>query len=613
MKLRTMKNVVQYLILVLLIFFCAQTANQQPIDQREENGSELWMMRYNRPVAKEYFVSSTSPDGFIWKTSKVKPESEELYVYYHLKLKGPVEGLTFDYNATGDASLMPISLLDAAANELWRFDGQGGSTKKVELNDLKVRGQIVFRIGSGKSVEWPAGWSHAISNLNITVDNKKPVPDSTGFILVDNITEFRGYAGEDHVKIRLKPGTYQIDKAFCTRFIEFTGQHSYYDLNGASIMVDTRLFSQTSLARGSGEKTLYCVLELLGDHSTMEGLYVETYGDQPGIQSKNKVFNITGTGVTLRNAELRTSGSSPWGYGSFYGLGGGDVRKMNGIRVGWPAKDVKLIGCRVHMRAMGHAIFVQGAENTLIEDCHVDGLLRTTNDILAETSGYAFDRDFKAGKGGYVEGVTVAEDGKFLPGEMFSLSEDGIRMYPMMGREHLTGSTRIINCTVDKMRRGICTGLSTAGDMVINSQVTNCIATGFNVGNSDTLINCRADALYAEAFCIPYTDAHNAMVDMEILDSRRGMKNNLLAKINGTDHRVTVRTSDSSFIPDNLAIELSTPKGYGTYSRSPAPNAENIRLSNQTPARVLLLPGTINSQIESEGKVEKWKLAKTKR
>ena len=69
-----------------------------------------------------------------------------------------------------------------------------------------------------------------------------------------------------------------------------------------------------------------------------------------------------------------TSGSSPWGYGSFFGISGGVVRKMNGIRIGSPAKNTRLIGAQVHMRAMGHAIFVQGAVDTLIEDCHVDGL-----------------------------------------------------------------------------------------------------------------------------------------------------------------------------------------------------------------------------------------------
>lgn len=182
---------------------------------------------------------------------------------------------------------------------------------------------------------------------------------------------------------------------------------------------------------------------------------------------------------------------------------------MNGIRVGYPAKNAKLIGCKVHMRAMGHAIFLQGAENTLIEDCHVDGLLRTTNAILKETSGYLFDRDFYAlkpkheHKPGYVEGTIIGRDGKILPNEIISLSEDGIRMYPEYNG-HKTLNTTVKNCTVTQMRRGICTGLSTSGDKIIDCVVRNCVATGYNIGNADTVINCSADAKYAEAFCVPY-------------------------------------------------------------------------------------------------------------
>ena len=67
--------------------------------------------------------------------------------------------------------------------------------------------------------------------------------------------------------------------------------------------------------------------------------------------------------------------------------------------------DADLVG----IGAMGHAIFIQGADNTLVEDCHVDGLLRTTDHILAEKSGFgslaSFSRCFKA-----VEGITP---GKF--------------------------------------------------------------------------------------------------------------------------------------------------------------------------------------------------------
>lgn len=430
-------------------------------------------------------------------------------------------------------------------------------------------------------------------NVNVSRD---------GFILVDNLPELKKYIGQDDVKVRLKKGNYQIDNATSIRFIQFTGKNSHYDLNGVRFMVDTKLFSRTDLTKSEDGNSMYCAIEISGDKVTLEGLYIETYGGQPGRQSKNKLFNIIGSDVTIKNIEVRTAGSSPWGYGSLYGLGGGDVRKMNGIRVGYPAKNVKLIGCTVHMRAMGHAIFLQGAENTLIEDCHVDGLLRTTDDILAETSGYCFDKNFYAGKGGYVEGTIIGKDGKILPGEIISLSEDGIRMYPDM-KGHLTKNTTIKNCTVTNMRRGICTGLSTSGDKVINCRVSNCVATGFNVGNSDTLINCSSDARYAEAFCIPYTKAKNAYVEMNILDSRDGIANSMLAKINGTGHQVIIKTSNPDFIPKEMAVKLSTKEGYGNFNRNVKLNAIDIKLNNQTNTEIWIYPGSENPDIKSHGRV----------
>lgn len=433
-----------------------------------------------------------------------------------------------------------------------------------------------------------------------------PTRAQDDFIQISDLKALRAYADKDQVKVRLQPGFYQLDSADCKQFIQFTGNNSVYDLTGVHIMVDTRLFTRTDLSPGLHDGRMYCAIAIHGDSVLMEGPYIETYGNHPGVQSRNKIFNITGSNVTLKNAEIRTSGSNPWGYGSLYGISGGVVRKMNGIRVAWPATNVKLIGCRVHMRAMGHAIFVQGAKNTVIRDCHVDGLLRTTDDILAEKFGHAFDNGFKAGKGGYIEGVTVADDGTILPGQMLSLSEDGIRMYPRAQKDEdtETGSTTIIDCTVTNMRRGICTGLSRASDKIINCEVTNCIATGFNVGGGDMLINCRADAKYSEALCLPYTNAKNASVDLMILDSRVRMGNNLLAKINGSGHRVRLWAMDNSFVPEDLLIKFSIKEGYGGPRGNSLPIAEKIKLDNETSAGVLLMPGADDLQITSVGDVK---------
>ncbi len=566
----------------------------------QKRSDDSWTIRYNRNSVEQAFDVTLTPDGFSIKSNG--DIAENSYAYCHLHLDRPIHAISFDYRSTGRLDVAPLSLLDAAANELWRSDGQPDASEVVNLQDINVQGELIFKMGTrelGRNI------GHAISAIKYAFDDQKIVVDDKGFIQVNDLKTLRGYANQNNVKVRLLPGSYQLDKAYCKQFIQFTGDNSVYDLTGASILVDTKLFTRKDLSPGMNDGRMYCAIAIHGNNVQMEGPYVETYGDTPGIQSRNKIFNLTGKDITLKNAEVRTSGSSPWGYGSFYGLGGGDVRKMNGIRIAWPGENIKLIGCKVHMRAMGHAIFVQGAKNTLIEDCHVDGLLRTTDDILAETSGYAFDKGFKAHKGGYIEGVIVAEDGTFLPGEMFSCSEDGIRIYPQAQKSSntLTGSTTIKNCTVTQMRRGICTGLNTAGDKVINCRVTNCYATGFNVGNRDTLINCSADAKYAEAFCVPYTKAGNAYVDMEILDSRGGMKNQLLAKVNGKDHQINIKTSDPEFIPEEMTIKFSTSESYGGPWRGGVPNAVNISLKNETHTDVILLPGTERPQVDSKGEV----------
>lgn len=51
------------------------------------------------------------------------------------------------------------------------------------------------------------------------------------------------------------------------------------------------------------------------------------------------------------------------------------------------------------MRAFGHAFYLRGGpENTCFEDCYVEGKMRPTDDILAETSGPAHERDFRSSK-----------------------------------------------------------------------------------------------------------------------------------------------------------------------------------------------------------------------
>jgi hypothetical protein len=404
-----------------------------------------------------------------------------------------------------------------------------------------------------------------------------------GFVTVNSLEELRSYGTRDNVMIRLHPGIYTLERATSHRFIQFTGHDSHYDLRGVTLRVDTRLFRQ--FADPGGVDGFYRVIDLAGDRTVIEGAKIETFGDLPGIQSRNKIVNITGSGAVLRGVDITTSGSSPWGYGSLYGIASGDVRKMNGIRIGWPAKGAKVTHCSVHMRAMGHAIFVQGAADTLIEDCQVDGLLRPTNGILAEKSGYAFDRGFKTAGSGYIEGVHVGADGAILPDEMISLSEDGIRLYDQ-GAGHPTGMTTILRCTVRQMRRGICTAFGPAADRVNDCVVHDCVAAGFNIGSGDMLEHCSADARYSEALSCPFPFSKSVRVDLTILDSRNGLANDLLATLNGRGHSVRLHTAQADLVPPGMVIALATRRGYASYQKEVGP-VRDLDLVNETPSRIV--------------------------
>ncbi len=554
-----------------------------------------WMIRINQSDYEDIFNFSTSQDGFTAETNAKAEGSLPGYILFHLELDRAVSAISFNIETEDDTEI-PIELFDAAANKLW--EGTVAGSEEVSLTGLEARGELIFRIKRG---EVPKGITYSVSNIELTEADTNPRLDEDGFIMIESLGALRGYAQMDSVKVRLRPGTYRLNKTLYNHFIEFTGNGSEYDLTGVRIQVDTELFSDFGTSIG-----FYSVIDLTGDYITMEGVYVETYGDQPGIQGKNKLFNITGKNVTLRNATVRTEGSVPWGYGSLFGIGGGIVKKMNGIRIGAPADGTRLIGCTVHMRAMGHGIFVQGAKNTLIRDCHVDGLLRPTSDILAETSGLAYERDFKiVGTG---EGVPPTPKGKIPPNEMVSLSEDGIRLYPSGGEGIPTGRTTIINSTVTQMRRGICTGFGQAPNLIIDSQATETVAAGFHVGSNDRLISVRADAKYGEALTIASNSTENADVDMEILDSRGGMGNDLLAKINGSGHHVTLRTTNSDFIPPKMVIEVGSNRGYlgknaGYGVDRPDGTATDVTLRNYTNTKVIIPDRVTDTTVTSYGEV----------
>lgn len=550
--------------------------------------SGAWMSRLVAPDMAAADLEGTvdvalSDDGFAvgGQPDAGKPVKGTT-VSVHRAIAGIATGLSF--RVEGLPPQGRLTLHDAAANLLWQSDGK--SSQDVTLSDLRAIGEVVFRYQGPLKDGRPV----TVSGLGITMGTL-PAPAPDGFIETGSLAELRGYAHLDDVSVRLMPGTYRVQDSLYHHFIEVTGDGSRFDLSDVVLQADTALFSAFGVTPGEGG--FYSVVDLTGDGVTWSGGHVQTYGDRPGIQPRNKIFNITGRDVTLRDATVTTAGSVPWGYGSLFGISGDPVRKMNGIRIGYPAERTALLGCTVHMRAMGHGIFVQGATDTLIDGCKVDGLLRPTDDILAEKKGFAFDRDFMiAGSG---EGVPPSPEGRIPAGEMVSLSEDGIRLYPRGGprdeRARDTGRTVIRNSQVRNMRRGICTGFGTAANVIENSDVWHNVQAGFHIGSGDILVGSRADATYSEALIIPDNESRDARVALQITDSRGGGMNRMLAGINGTGHAITLWSAEDADVPDALDIRVGTSSGFlgrDEYGEEfPEGVARDIDLINLTRAKVV--------------------------
>lgn len=404
-------------------------------------------------------------------------------------------------------------------------------------------------------------------------------------ILVESLDELRRYLDADGVEVKLASGTHRLDAVSSPNFLEFSGNDARFDFTGSKILVDSEVLGQFS----EGLNILY----LTGDRVVVEGLTLETVGSgyAPG---GCRALSITGDEVTVRDVSLTLEGSYPYGYGSYFGIGKGasiQPRKMNGIRIGG-LRD-RVIGCKVVMRGFGHAIFVRGGQNALIENCVVEGALRKTDDILAETSGLAYDQKF------------IQYTGLPIPaGRMTSLSEDGIRAYPddpLIDRR--TRDITVKNCRVTRMRRGICLAFAAGTNSIEDCVVTESERVGYHIGSNTTVRRSRGDARYTHLLDISSPTSNGADVELELIDSREPFGHDMLAKVNGSEHRVALAAADSGAAPDVMSIELGTDKGFG-YGRITHPTASRVNLSNATAARVNLHQTVTSCLVESVGPVD---------
>jgi len=428
----------------------------------------------------------------------------------------------------------------------------------------------------------PAAFSFMEKHLIARHSSGGPAPGE--FVTVRGLAELRGHLARNGAKVKLAPGAYRLDSAGAEIFLHFTGSDSHFDFTGVRLEVDTAQFARF--------KAGINLLQLSGDRIVLQGLELETLGDWPP-PGGCRAISLLGRGVVVRDVSLRLSGSYPYGYGSFFGIGSGatiNPQKQNGIRIG--GIDNQVINCRVVMRCFGHAIFLRGAQNALVRDCTVEGALRKTDDILAESSGPAFALGFKQYTGPRIPA-----------GEMISLSEDGIRAYPndpATGRR--TQDIRVENCRVSRMRRGICLAYAGGRNHVTGCEVTESERVAYHIQSDTTIRDSRGDALYSQILDISTAGAKRSDVDLTVLDSRDFYGHTVLATIGGTGHQVTLREAAPGFLPPALSVEVGQARS-GPGEVAAAVRAAGIELNNINRAAVVLHPTTSGCTVASPGQV----------
>ena len=406
----------------------------------------------------------------------------------------------------------------------------------------------------------------------------QPVSAETERVEIASLEELAKYAALDGNTVVMKPGTYEVSdymtpqrieerqKSDDFSYITFSGQNNTFVLEGVTIRVDTRLRKTMRHPRNTRE------FLIAGDGNTLKGVAIECYNE--GTSNSGSLLWVKGDRVTLQDCTFTVTGSAPYGYGDLFGKGGKVTlghQKHSGVRItGW---DTRVLGCTIHMRSFGHGFFIQGGGRQHFEDCLVEGEMRSTDEILAETEGRAHDIDFKT--------VIRMRGGKHrvLPGYMKALAEDGYRTYKQ------TEGLVFRNCVARNMRTGF--QLRTHGDV----RMDGCEAYGneyaFWVGGNTVMTDCKGDAKYGPVLFI---EGEGCRIELELMPDDSDRIVHALATIYGKDHHLTLKPAKGRERPTPLPILVgytAPPAGEGMAPYSEK-SAESVTIINKTSHRVVL-------------------------
>ncbi|MFC1763537.1 hypothetical protein ACFL6U_15845 [Planctomycetota bacterium] len=414
-------------------------------------------------------------------------------------------------------------------------------------------------------------------------------------VKISSLKELADYASESGNVISMSPGVYALtdymsmdsmaarhdSKKF--QFIAFCGSNNVFKLDGVEIEFDTALRKALNPPIHTSE------FLVTGSNNTLQGFLIRHKGE--GTSPGGASLEVAGKGNILRNIILHVAGAYPYGYGDLFGKGKAKEtvikhRKHSGLLV--TGSDTKLYGCKLYNRSFGHCFFVQkNPKNVYFEDCYAEGDVRSTDDILAETSGPAFDVKFRT--------WTQNREGEYVvtPGYMKSLCEDGFRTYGQSDNIHFK------NCTAKNTRAGF--------ELRMNGvRLENCTTVGtelaYWVGDDAIVKNCRGDANYGP---LMFVEGSNVDVDMTLMPAESDRLVHALMTIQGENNRIVLKSADGQKRTKELPILVGYTHPEHGESMSPFGEGETtgLKLINETGMPIKIGEKASDCVIDTNGKV----------
>ena len=212
-------------------------------------------------------------------------------------------------------------------------------------------------------------------------------------VTISSIKELATAATQSGQQVKMKAGVYKMedylspemiknlpsDKIGRSAMIAFSGNDNSFDFTGVTIEVNTKLFNHF--------KKRFTEFYTTGTNIHIKGLTVTDIGNVPTAKGAHS-FTVADENNTIENVTLNVNGSSPYGYGDLLGKGDKNLaalQKHSGMCI--EGLNDTIVGCSIYSKAFGHCFFVQGGRNVYFKDCYAEAVIRTTDDMLKETSG----------------------------------------------------------------------------------------------------------------------------------------------------------------------------------------------------------------------------------